>query len=147
MRVSTRGRYGLRILMDVALHQDKGPVALRDISERQAISQKYLWQVINPLKSAGLVNSIRGARGGFVLARPPEEISVRDIVAILEGAVSVVACVKSPGTCKRSPSCTAREAWTEIENKLNDAMRGITLKQLVDRERERAGNLPETYMI
>ena len=80
MRVSTKGRYGLRILLDVALNQQRGPVALRDISRRQEISQKYLWQVINPLKAAGLINVTRGARGGYVLARSPDKISLREIV-------------------------------------------------------------------
>ena len=133
--------------MDVALHQDKGPVILRDIARRQDISQKYLWQVINPLKGAGLVNSVRGAHGGYALARPPEEISVRDIVNILEGPVSVVACVAAPETCARSPSCTARDAWREIDARLNDAMSSITLAQLVQKHRDREAQASPAYVI
>jgi Rrf2 family protein len=147
MRVSTKGRYGLRIMMDVALNQEKGPVILRDISRRQGISQKYLWQVINPLKGAGLVSSARGSRGGYILARPPEDITLRDIVTILEGPVSVVACVESPETCERSVSCIARQAWGEIEERLNDALRGITLKDLLQRYKDQEDRGQPSYAI
>jgi Rrf2 family protein len=147
MKISTKGRYGLRILLDVALHQEEGPVSLRDVSRRQAISQKYLWQVISPLKAAGLLSATRGSRGGYVLARSLEEISIRDIVNILEGPVSVVACVRDPKTCDRSVSCTAREAWVEIENKLNDVMSGITLKDLIQRHKVQEARGGQSYAI
>ena len=147
MKVSAKGRYGLRILLDVALHQERGPVALRDISRRQAISHKYLWQVIHPLQAAGLLRATRGARGGYVLARAPEEISIRDIVNILEGPISVVACITAPDTCERSVSCIAREAWAEIETKLNDAMRSITLKELIRRHKEQESRRALNYVI
>ena len=147
MRVSTKGRYGLRILLDVALHQAQGPVALSAIARRQAISQKYLWQVINPLKAAGLLRSVRGSRGGYVLAREPERITVRDIVEILEGDVSVVACVADPDTCERSVSCTARGAWAEIEAKLNDAMGSINLKSLLQRHKDEESRRGPSYAI
>lgn len=138
MRVSTKGRYGLRILLDVASHEEHGPVALRDISRRQAISQKYLWQVINPLKVAGLLRATRGAHGGYVLAKPAGKITVRDIVDILEGPVAIVACVRAPGTCDRSDACIARDAWSEIEGRLNEAMQGITLQHLLERQEEQS---------
>ena len=138
MRVSTKGRYGLRILLDVAAHEQLGPVALRDISRRQGISQKYLWQVINPLKVAGLLRATRGAHGGYVLAKPPKLISIRDIVDILEGPVSVVGCVQSPNTCERSATCTARVAWSEVENKIKDAMESITLQHLLEKQAQQA---------
>ena len=138
MRVSTKGRYGLRILLDVAVHEEQGPVALRDISRRQGISQKYLWQVVNPLKMAGLLRATRGAHGGYVLAKSPVRISIRDIVEILEGPVSVVACVQSPGMCDRSASCAARDAWSEVESKLQAAMQGITLQHLLEQQAKQA---------
>ena len=134
MHVSTKGRYGLRILLDVAVHEKQGPVALRDISRRQQISQKYLWQVINPLKLAGLLRATRGAHGGYVLAKSPTQISIRDIVEILEGPVSVVGCVQSPGTCDRSATCTARGAWSEVEAKIKEAMDGISLQYLLEQQ-------------
>ena len=142
MRVSTKGRYGLRLLLDVAVHEKLGPVALRDISRRQGISQKYLWQVINPLKMAGLLRATRGAHGGYVLAKAPARISIRDIVEILEGPVSVVGCVQSPGTCDRSATCTARGAWSEVESRIKDVMEGITLQYLLEQQakQEQAGS-------
>jgi len=147
MKISTKGRYGLRIILDIALHQDKGPVVLRDIAKRQVISQKYLWQVITPLKSAGLLTVTRGAHGGYVLAQAPETISIRDVVGILEGQVSLVSCVTAPDSCKRSAQCTVRSAWTEIEEKLNDAMRGITLKDLIQRHKDAEPGDNLSYMI
>ena len=138
MRVSTKGRYGLRILLDVAVYEKQGPVALRDISRRQGISQKYLWQVINPLKVAGLLRATRGAHGGYVLAKSPAQISIRDIVDILEGPVSVVACVQSPNTCDRSATCTARSAWSEVESKIKSVMDGITLQRLLEQQAQQA---------
>lgn len=147
MRVSTKGRYGLRILLDIAQHQQEGPVALRDISRREAISQKYLWQVINPLKVAGLLRATRGAHGGYRLAKSPARISLRDVVDILEGPVSVVACVQMPGSCDRSDTCIARAAWTAVETRLNDAMEGITLKTLLDSGAEQAQRLAPSFDI
>lgn len=147
MLVSTKGRYGLRILLDVALNQGAGPVSMRDIARRQAISQKYLWQVINPLKGAGLLNVTRGAHGGYLLARDPEAITLCEVVSVLEGPVSVAACVSAPATCERSVSCTAREAWIEIEEKLNDALRGITLKALLQRHQEQEKRAGPSYVI
>ncbi len=142
MHVSTKGRYGLRILLDVAMHETKGPVALRDIAQRQDLSQKYLWQVINPLKVAGLLRATRGAHGGYVLAKSPKRISIRDIVDILEGPVCIVGCVQSPGTCERSEDCTARDAWAEIENRLKETMDGITLQYLLDQQAKRNQSEP-----
>lgn len=138
MRVSTKGRYGLRILLDVAVHEKQGPVALRDISRRQGISQKYLWQVINPLKVSGMLRATRGAHGGYVLAKSPTKITIRDIVDILEGPISVVGCVQTPSTCERSMSCTARDAWAEVEAKIKEAMDGITLQRLLEQQAKQA---------
>ena len=135
MRVSTKGRYGVRFMLDLSQHQEDGPVALRDIARRQAISEKYLWQVINPLKALGLVSSVRGAKGGFVLARPPAQITIRDIVSTLEGSTALVKCLDSPETCKRSGTCVAREMWEELEGKMSEAMGAITLQDMIDRQR------------
>ena len=136
MRISTKGRYGLRVLLDVGRHQDAGPVPLRDISRRQGISRKYLWQVIHPLKAAGVIRSTRGARGGYVLGRPAETISVRDVVAVLEGGDALVLCVDNPRQCERSTYCVAREAWGQVAAKLVAAMEAITLNDLLKRQRD-----------
>lgn len=136
MKVSTKGRYGLRVLLDVAMNQARGPVILRDISQRQGISEKYLWQVINPLKGAGLVNAARGARGGYTLAKSPSAISVLDVVTIMEGPVNVVDCVEKPSACARSSACVVRGAWSEIEQRLREVMAKITLAELMQKQRD-----------
>ena len=147
MMVSTKGRYGLRVLLDVALHQEQGPVALSEIARRQALSQKYLWQVINPLKKAGFLRSTRGSQGGYVLAHDPNAITVRDIVEVLEGPVALVACVNDPETCERSVDCTAHEIWSEIEAKVVAAMASVTLRDIVQRHKDRAARGGPSYVI
>ena len=136
MKVTTKGRYGLRILLDVALNQGQGPVALSDISRRQGISRKYLWQVIHPLKAAGLLHATRGARGGYTLTRSPAVISLWDVVTILEGPVSVTDCVEAPESCPRSSDCLTRTAWAEVDVKLARAFKSITLQSLVRKHQE-----------
>lgn len=144
MKVSTKGRYGLRVLLDIAQHQSKGPVTLKDIASRQGISEKYLWQVINPLKGAGLVSAARGAHGGYSLAREPQGITVLDVVSVLEGPVTLVNCVDVPRDCDRSMECVAREAWSTVEAAVRTAMEGITLREMLDKqhayEQGRSGN-------
>ena len=145
--MSTKGRYGLRVLLDVAMHQNKGPVILRDIAKRQAISEKYLWQVINPLKGAGLVTSSRGSSGGYVLAKEPGKITLLDIVSILEGPVIMVDCVDKPRTCDRSNACVAREAWRRVEDALKKSMSEITLRELIDMQNDCETNSTASYII
>ena len=136
MKVSTKGRYGLRVLLDMAMNQTAGPAALKDISRRQGISEKYLWQVIHPLKAAGLVNSLRGTRGGYVLSKAPAEITVLDVVSILEGPISVVDCLSEAEACERSGDCVTRDVWREVERAIKDTLQRITLQDLVRRKRE-----------
>jgi len=133
VRISTKGRYGLRTLMDIAMHQDKGAVTLNDIARRQEISVKYLWQVINPLKTSGLLKVTRGAKGGYVLARRPEEITMYDIVTILEGPLSLVDCLASEDACDRLDSCVARSIWKEVNQAVKEALCGITLSDALFR--------------
>lgn len=147
MKISTKGRYGLRVMLDVTLNQERGPVALSEIASRQAISRKYLWQVINPLKMAGLLRATRGTHGGYILARSPGAITVRDVVAALEGPVALVACVTDPDHCKRSLNCTIRGVWVEIERNLNATMSGITLKEIVQRHKDGQATGESSYMI
>ncbi len=139
MVVSTKGRYGLRVLLDVALHQSNGPVTLADISRRQGISQKYLWQVLNPLKGAGLLSATRGARGGYVLARTPASVTMKEIITILEGPIALAACATGARGCERRSDCAASEVWAEIEDKLNEVLGSITLQTIVKRSKDHAG--------
>ena len=135
MKLSTRGRYGVRLMLDLALHYGEGPVLLKDIAGRQGISEKYLWQVINPLKTVGLIGSTRGAHGGYVLARPPEEISLREIVRVLEGSLCLVDCVENPAVCDRSQTCTSRDIWSEASNQISQILESMTLDKMVVKQR------------
>ena len=132
MKLSTKGRYGVRLMLDIALHCAEGPVSLRAISKRQDITEKYLWHLINPLKAAGLIESIRGAHGGYVLAKPLSDISIKEIVRSLEGPLTLVACVEKPASCKKAQSCVARDVWKEVADKISDTLDSITLKDIVE---------------
>ena len=133
MRISTKGRYGLRTLIDIARHQNGGAVTLKDIAERQKISVKYLWQVINPLKMANVLRVTRGAKGGFVLARAPEEITLCEIVETLEGELSLVDCLGKGATCDMIESCVARTVWQDVNQAVETALKGVTLADILKR--------------
>ena len=135
MKLSTRGRYGVRLMLDLALHYGEGPVLLKDIAGRQGISEKYLWQLINPLKTVGLIGSTRGAHGGYVLGRPPEEISLKEIVRVLEGSLCLVDCVENPAVCDRSQTCTSRDIWSEASNQISQILESMTLEKMVVKQR------------
>jgi len=137
MKLSTRGRYGVRLMLELALHYGEGPVLLKDIAERQGISEKYLWQLINPLKTTGLVNSLRGAHGGYVLGKPPEAISLKAILQILEGPLCLVDCVDNPSLCERAPSCISRDIWGEASKNMQQTLEDTTLAAMVERQKEK----------
>jgi Rrf2 family protein len=147
MTVSTKGRYGLRLLLDIALHQAQGAVNLGDIAQRQEISPKYLWQVVNPLKAGGVVRVTRGAKGGYVLAKPAERITLCEVLELLEGPVALVDCVSSQGDCDRTADCITREIWCELTATIQNALRGITLAEIVERARARVAANEPSYII
>ena len=138
MRVSTKGRYGLRTLVDIALHQGKGTVTLNDIARRQEISVKYLWQVINPLKTAGFLSVTRGAKGGYALARRPDDINMLDVVSTLEGPVSLLECLTDEDSCDRIDTCVARSVWLEVNQTVEKTLRKISLAEVLRRYSEHA---------
>jgi Rrf2 family protein len=133
MKLSTKGRYGTRLMLELALHESSELVTLHQISKQQKISKKYLWSLINPLHRAGLVRAIRGAQGGYALAKPPAEITLRDIIVEVEGPLSIVDCVQMPSICDREPLCIARDVWMELSGKIEETLASVTLKDLVDR--------------
>ncbi len=147
MKMSTKGRYGIRFMLDLVEHHLQGPIPLKDVAQRQDISEKYLWQVINPLKAAGLIIPIRGAHGGYVLARKPAEISVRDVINVLEGPLALVECMESKSRCKRITECMAYDMWVDIGEKLDQALRNITLADVVERFHTRRQSDPVNYSI
>ena len=133
MRISTKGHYGLRSIIDVALHQAKGPVTLNDIAERQSISVKYLWQVINPLKASGFLSVTRGAKGGYVVARRPDEITMLDVLSTLEGPISILKCLTHDDACPRIHTCIGRTVWMEVTNAVEKALSNLTLAEVLRR--------------
>jgi Rrf2 family cysteine metabolism transcriptional repressor len=137
MKLSTRGQYGARALLDIALHYDGNPVLLKDIAKRQAISAQYLEHLMSPLIKAGIVRSIRGARGGVTLAKPPEEIKLSQVIQILEGSTAPVECVDNPEVCPRSDSCVTRDVWEEMKRAIIQVLESTTLQDLVERQKEK----------
>ena len=137
MKLSTRGKYGTRALLDIALHYDGNPVLLKDIARRQDISAQYLEQLMSPLIKAGLVRSIRGARGGVTLAKPPEEIKLSQVIQIMEGSIALVECVDDPKICPRSDFCVTRDVWEEMKRAMTQVLESTTLQDLVERQKEK----------
>lgn len=134
MKLSTKGRYGARAMVDIALHQREGPTLLKDIAKRQGISEKYLERIITSLKVAGLIKSIRGAHGGYILAKPPSEIKLSEIIRALEGSLAPVECVDDPTYCNRAGICVTRDVWVKIKDRINEVLESISLKDLVDQQ-------------
>lgn len=130
MKLSTRSRYGTRLMVDMARHYNQGPIQLGDIARRQNISMKYLEQIIIPLKKARYIESIRGPRGGHILTRPPEEITVAEIVALLEKGTTLTECSEYAGICERADFCPTRLVWKEAAAAMFDKLQSITLADL-----------------
>jgi Rrf2 family iron-sulfur cluster assembly transcriptional regulator len=135
MKLSTRSRYGTRLMLDMAQHYNQGPIQLGDIARRQDVSVKYLEQIIIPLKRAHYIESLRGPKGGHILTKPPEEITVGEIVALLEEGTSLVECTDNAGICERSDICPTRLIWKEAAEAMFDKLQSITLADLVERAR------------
>jgi Rrf2 family cysteine metabolism transcriptional repressor len=141
MRLSTKGRYGVRLMLELAIHYGEGPILLKDISKKQEISEKYLWQLINSLKIANLINSTRGSHGGYTLAKSPAEINLNDIICVLEGKPSLVECIDNPSVCDRAEMCAARDIWDEVSDKISETLKAITLENMVDKQKAKYSRL------
>ena len=137
MKLSTKGRYGARLMLDLALNYGKTPVLLKDVAKRQEISEKYLGHLIPPLKAAGLINSTRGAHGGYTLARPPQNITLKEVVRAVEGEMAVVECVTTPGICHRVKFCVTRDIWSLMSEKITEVLDSTTLQDMVNRQGEK----------
>jgi Rrf2 family protein len=147
MKLSTRSRYGTRALVDIALNSKDRPALLRDIARRQEISTMYLEHLITPLISAGIVRSIRGAKGGVWLAKPPHEIKLSEVVLLLEGSLAPVECVDDPKYCRRSASCVTREVWSEMKEAMNHVLESTTLQDLAERQKAKEPAVDGMYYI
>ena len=138
MHMSTRGRYGVRLMVALALNYGNGTALLREVARREGISEKYLGQIIIPLKSAGLVLSQRGSRGGYALGRPPGEITVKDVVEAIEGRIAAVLCVSDPEACARASSCVTTHVWKKLSEDIERSLSSFTLAALARQARELA---------
>lgn len=127
----------MRAMLDLALNFGEDPILIKDIATRQGISKGYLEQLFIPLRAAGLVWGIRGARGGFMLSRPPEEIRLSVIIQATEGSIAPVACVDEPRLCRQSGECITREVWVEMKRACDNVLESLTLRDLVERSKKR----------
>jgi len=148
MKMSTKGRYGLRAMMDLAANQkDDVPVFLADVAKRQEISEKYLEHIFAALRTAGLIRTVRGRKGGFLLTKPPAQITASAIVTALEGPCRLVDCVDKPKVCPRSATCATRDIWTLLGGKMDEFLSGFTLDQLARMQEEKSGKDAAMYYI
>ncbi len=147
MKLSTKGQYGTRALLDLALYEKGEPVPLKDIAQRQQIPLQYLEHLITPLITAGIVRSIRGAKGGIMLAKNPEEIRLNEVIQALEGPIGPTECLNNPGVCGRSASCVTRDVWDELKKAMEGVLEGTTLQNLVERHHKKAQAEPLTYYV
>lgn len=140
MKLSTRTRYGVRLMVALAQNYGKDPVFLKDIAKGENISEKYLSLIIIPLRGVNLVNSVRGAHGGYNLSKEPSQITLKEIVDVLEGECSLVECVKNPSSCERTPICATHDVWAMIGEKISETLSSITLDRLAKMNQEKAEN-------
>lgn len=131
MKLSTRSRYGMRALLELALEYGKGPLQIKTIAKREGISNKYLEQLVSILKSSGLVRSIRGPRGGYILAKDPAEVTLKEVFSTLEGPLMTVECVEHPEYCERCLDCVTRQIWVEMQEAMLGVLESRTLADLV----------------
>jgi len=135
MKISTKGRYGTRAVLELSLRYGSGPVMVREISKSQGISERYLEQILNTLRTVGIVKSTRGARGGYELAKTPAEITVGDIIQALEGPLDVVSCT-GDYDCIKEVECATFYVWKEVKEAIEKVLNSFTLKKLAERKRK-----------
>ena len=131
MKLSTKGRYGVKAMLDLAVHYGTEPISIKSISERQGISEYYLEQLFAPLRRAGLIKSVRGAQGGYILNRKPIEITVLEIMDVLEGPVEISECLDND-ECNKFESCATRVLWKKIQMSINSVMENVTLQEMLN---------------
>ena len=140
MKLSTKGRYGIRAMLDLAQHYDEGLVLVKDVAARQQISERYLEHLFLSLKTAGLVRSVRGAHGGFMLKISPDRIRLIEIIRVSEGPLALVECVCDAGVCSRSAKCAARDVWVELQSVMDAMLASLTLRDLLERQQAKETN-------
>jgi Rrf2 family cysteine metabolism transcriptional repressor len=138
MKLSTRGKYGVRAVFEIARHYGKGPITIKEIAERQGISFSYLEQILHRLGKAGLIDSVRGPAGGYLLARKPAELTIGDIVRTLEGPIALSHCLEpgEPEECYQTDDCVARMVWAKVGAKIEEALDSISFNDLLHQQHE-----------
>lgn len=147
MKLSTRSRYGLRLMFELALAYGSRAIQLQDIAQRQELSEKYLSKLIIFLREAKLIGSVRGAHGGYVLKRDPDKITLKEIVSSLEGGLSIVDCTENSSECGRVKKCPTRDVWCGLNKVVSDYLEGITLADIVEQYRLEHKNSKDMYFI
>lgn len=134
MKISTKGRYGVRAMGELALYYGQGPLPLKEIAEKQGISEHYLEQLMGALRKAGLVKSVRGAQGGYILNRSPKNITVGDVIRVLEGPLTPVDCVSKDNAeaCEKAGACMTRKIWEKMRDSMAEVVDNITLQDMID---------------
>ena len=141
MKISTKGRYALRMMLDLAEHQNDGYVALKDIAQRQNVSKKYLEQIVPILNKSNILRTNRGFQGGYRLAKTPDKYTVGEILRATEGSLSPVACLDhDPIECERSGECPTLPVWQGLYKVINEYLDSVTLQDILNQQKERASN-------
>lgn len=131
MKLSTKGRYGVKAMVDLAINYGEAPVSIKSIAERQKISELYLEQLFAPLRKAKLIKSVRGAQGGYILNKSPKDITVSDIIEVLEGPIEISSCIDN-NECNNVGTCPTRLLWEKIKNSIDEVTNSITLQDMAD---------------
>lgn len=146
MKISTKGRYGLRVLLELANHTGNNPVQLKEIAKNQQLSLNYIEHLISPLVSAGFIRTVRGAAGGILLVKKPGDIKVSDVIGLFEGSTALVECVDNPGICNRSDECITRDIWCELKKVTDTVLESKTLLDLVAVKKKRKAETAMYYI-
>lgn len=147
LKLSTKGRYGTRVMLDLAKHYGQGYILLKNIADREEISHKYLEQILPLLKSNNLVKSSRGAYGGYKLSRRPSQITIMEILRAVEGNLSIVECVDSPEVCDRVSYCISRTIWKKLKSEITTMLKTFTLQDLISEDKNIGKKKSLTYQI
>jgi len=136
MKISTKGRYALRMLVDLAEHRNKGYISLKEVSERQGVSKKYLEQIVPVLHKANILRTSRGSQGGYLMVVPPEKCTVGDVLRLTEGSLAPIACVEqNPVECERSADCVTLPVWQGLYKVITEYLDSITIQDLIDQKK------------
>ena len=143
MRISTRSRYGIRMMINLAANYSRGHAFLKDIAREEEISEKYLSQIVIPLRRAGFLSASRGVHGGYTLARSPHEITAKEIVEVLEGDLDLIECTRDEDACNRVAGCASRGIWVGLSEKMTEYLSSMTLEDLLKIKQEKVSKTIE----